>query len=745
MKHRTSFVAAAGLFAAALSSSSFAPRLDHWTIIGPGGGGAQFLPTISPHDPRRVLVSCDMTGSYISDDAGASWRMFNLRDRARFFVFDPKDRDTIYVGANGIYRSVDAGRTWRLVHPTPAKVRALRMPDDHAECELASDDVPTGRVTAMAIDHDNSEHLYAAFTGNGSSDLYESKDRGASWTKIAALSNPAQHVVAAGSEVRAVGADFVATCRGGHCESVKTPARFIDASAAASAIYGVSQREIFVSRDAGNKWTAARLPGDGATLAAIAASAEHPETAYVSYSGLKDAAGTWFGVARTADYGATWNLVWKENSSPAPNIHDAWLTARFGPSWSGNPLSLGVAPTDPNIVYGGDYGRTMRSLDGGRTWNAVYSTRMNGGAFTTNGMDVTTCYGVHFDPFDRNRMFISYTDIGLFRSDDGGRSWASATRNGVPRQWLNTTYWVAFDPDVRGRMWAAMSGTHDLPRPKMWRRTSVQKYRGGVVVSDDGGATWRVAGTGMENTAATHILLDPRSPRNARVLYVAGFGRGVYKSSDGGKTWALKNTGLPGPEPFAWRLAEDRTGALYVILARRSEDGSFGNSADGGLYRSRDGAGHWERIKLPEGVNGPNGLAIDPQDDKRIYVAAWGRKDAQGAVDGGIFFSTDGGSSWRNVLKRDQHVYDVTIDPQDPNVLYACGFESSAWRSTDRGATWTRIGGYNFKWGHRVIPDPMDHSKIFVTTFGGSVWHGPAAGDPTAAEDIATPQIAYTK
>ncbi len=41
----------------------------------------------------------------------------------------------------------------------------------------------------------------------------------------------------------------------------------------------------------------------------------------------------------------------------------------------------------------------------------------------------------------------------------------------------------------------------------------------------------------------------------------------------------------------------------------------------------------------------------------------------------------------------------MTVDPRDPTVLYACGFESSVLRSTDRGETWTRIKGFNFKWG----------------------------------------------
>ena len=175
-----------------------------------------------------------------------------------------------------------------------------------------------------------------------------------------------------------------------------------------------------------------------------------------------------------------------------------------------------------------------------------------------------------------------------------------------------------------------------------------------------------------------------------------------------------------------------------MVLARRSDDGSIGNDQDGALYRSTDGAESWEKVPLPEGVNGPNGLRVDPGDPKRLYLAAWGRKHDGGDGNGGIFLSTDAGASWKQVLDRDNHIYDVTIDPKNPAHLYACGFESSVWRSTDRGATWARVRGYNFKWGHRVILDPMHPGSIFVTTFGGSVWHGPAAGDPASSEDIET-------
>ena len=62
-----------------------APGGPKWRKLGPGGGGALFYPTISPHNTNTVLVGCDMTGSYISGDAGESWRMFNLRSRAAAF------------------------------------------------------------------------------------------------------------------------------------------------------------------------------------------------------------------------------------------------------------------------------------------------------------------------------------------------------------------------------------------------------------------------------------------------------------------------------------------------------------------------------------------------------------------------------------------------------------------------------------------------------------------------------------
>lgn len=753
-------------------SPASARRFDAWRVIGPGGGGAQFIPTVSPHDPMRILVACDMTGAYISQDGGDSWRMFNLRGRIHFFVFDPSVPDTIYASGIGLWRSADGGRTWNLVYPEPGSVTAIEMPDDHAEARLVAGDRPA-RITALAVDPADSRILYAGFVESGKPNLSQSSDWGKSWKALSGLAGAAKQIFI---DPRSSGNDrtlyvaednSVAVREGGRWEQGPVPdsaGLFRDVSGGFSSgggkptLYALTSfgRDgadlLYISHDGGKSWRLTSLLSEvqsypAPKLAAVAACAAQPEVAYASYAQLKkdpaEKEGV-FGVARTADGGKTWKLVWKESREKAPNVHDVWITERFGSGWGENPLNLGVSPKDPNLCFGTDYGRTMRTRDGGESWQGVYSKKTPSGGYTTTGLDVTTNYGVHFDPFDARHVFISYTDIGLFASEDGGASWASATR-GVPQAWVNTTYWIAFDPKVRGRIWGAMSQTHDLPRPKMWRRADPEKYQGGVCLSEDGGKSWRRTGANLPPTAATHILLDPKSPIEARTLYAAGFGRGVFKSTDGGSRWTLKNSGISGPTPFAWRLAIDTMGTLYLVAARRSENESYGNEGDGALYRSRDGAETWERLRLPEGLNGPNGLAIDPENPARLYLASWGRPTAKGAVAGGIFLSSDAGQSWSCVLSGDQHIYDVTIDPRNPAILYACGFESNAWRSTDRGASWGRIRGYNFKWGHRVVPDPLNAAKIFICTFGGSVWYGPAAGDPEAVEDIVTPGLAYSR
>jgi hypothetical protein len=716
-----------------LASTITAQRHDAWQMIGPGGGGSMFHPTISPHDPGAALIACDMTGAYITHDVGRSWRMFNLGGTARFFVFDPRRPRTIYAQAEALFRSLDGGDSWSMILPRPDSVSRISMSDDHAGLTLHVKDGPRGAASALAIDPGNSDVLYAAVRNT----LWTSADGGATWRESGSLIEGARQIWIGGGVMYVAGAAAVSARHGAEWKTGASPGPLEHLSGGFDAegrlvVYATSGGRIFVSEDGGAAWRESQLPGIGGVAGEIGASALHPETAYVAFQGLRTPLHSTYGVAKTIDRGLHWELVWQDTRELARNVKDAWLSERFGPGWPGAPIGIGVAPTDANLAITTDMGRVMRTTDGGATWEPLYSKAAPNG-WTTSGLDVTTCYGLHFDPFDSRRMFISFTDIGLFVSEDGGASWRSATRQGVPGEWVNTTYWLEFDPVVKGRMWAAVSGVHDLPRPKMWRGRGPESFNGGVVTTEDGGRTWRVAAEGMGETAATHILLDPAS----KALYVTGFGRGVFRSADGGAHWELRNNGISETQPFAWRLARDSQGTVYVVLARRDD------ATPGAVYRSTDGAAHWTRLALLSGVTGPNGLAIDPKNPRRLFLAAWGRQTAEGAKDGGVYYSADAGVTWRNVLADDQHIYDVTIDPQDPRVMYAAGFESSAWRSADGGMTWQRLRGFNFKWGHRVIPDERDRARIYITTFGGGVWHGPASGDPASPEDLLDHLLAF--
>ena len=95
---------------------------------------------------------------------GASWRMFNLRGVARFFVFDPSLPNVIYAQNDNLWRSRDNGKTWTLVSPPPSSIESISMASDHSDERVISNTSPLGSITALAIDPDNSSHLYAAAT-----------------------------------------------------------------------------------------------------------------------------------------------------------------------------------------------------------------------------------------------------------------------------------------------------------------------------------------------------------------------------------------------------------------------------------------------------------------------------------------------------------------------------------------------------------------------------------------------------
>jgi hypothetical protein len=100
--------------------------------LGPGGGGATFIPTFSYESTNDFLVRCDMTGAYITTDGGESYHQVNFPNGSTSFAYDPHNRGTIYIGSASLNRSTDGGKTWERLFPKKEEILGEEFKGDHA-------------------------------------------------------------------------------------------------------------------------------------------------------------------------------------------------------------------------------------------------------------------------------------------------------------------------------------------------------------------------------------------------------------------------------------------------------------------------------------------------------------------------------------------------------------------------------------------------------------------------------------
>jgi photosystem II stability/assembly factor-like uncharacterized protein len=763
-----------------------------WIRIGPGGGGATFIPTFSYADANRFIIRCDMTGAYLTKDGGSSFSQINYPNGSYSFAFDPMDPEVIYIGSNALNSSSDGGKTWKRIFPAEEEIIKEISSGDHASFSILTkkgslyNSVGEFKtVRNIEVDPNNSDHLYFSMNNH----FFYSRDSGISWEKIT-FERTIEFIYTNASELK--GQVYVFSSNGLQVVDKNTwdysftpfhetmqPAFSISGGrmeGGGQAVFyalhndeslrrdgGVAPTTLWISMDSGKTWEQNHDPVvcngefEPPTYARLAASENNASSVYVVASSYQEEKpdGTilfWYGIIKSNDAGKSWKWVWKggggsgqygvKDGKDAPNLKDAWVQKAFGGEYI-RLIDIGVAPNNGDIAVATDWYRSMKTMDGGETWTASYSIEQPDGSYSSNGLDVTTDYGVHFDPFDKGHIAISFTDIGYHHSFNWGKSWIRST-NGIPAEWHNTCYWMVFDPDIKGKIWSVWSGLHDFPRGKMTRNPKWTEYgRGGVAVSTDGGRSWTPMTDGIGfDSPSTSIVLDESSPAGNRTLYVAAYGKGVFKSTDDGKTWELRNHGIEGSKG-AFELTMLPGGTLFLITSPtpQHQNGEEGREVYmGAVYKSLDRAATWKRLDLLEKTGFPNGLDYDPQNPQRLYLGSWAditlsdliggsTAGATGGnetfdLDGGIIMSEDGGMTWTRIFDKDQYVYDVTVDPRHPGRIYCNTFCQGAYRSDDYGKTWKKLKDYDFHWGHRVIVDQHDPEKVYLTTFGSSVWHG---------------------
>ena len=766
-------------------------NVSDWVKIGPGGGGATFIPTFSYETDQQFLVRCDMTGSYLTKDGGDSYSQINFANGADSFAFDPHDVNTIYIGSSSLNRSTDGGKTWTQIFPTKDEISSEKYFGDHASYSFKTISTSiynseNGNVERIRVDPANKDMLYFSM-GNV---FYYSADRGKTvykkelqhrvdfiYTNSGKLKN--EVLIFTANSIYAFNKTSNEFQENAFPKSMTPAFSFTGGSVKDSdnvifyALHHDQSKEIdeefgytelWTSSDQGVSWEKvknATVNNDQARIqpsySMVSCSEFDAQHAYLVTNRYLERANNktvyWYGALKTEDAGKNWDWAWKggggsgqygvKDGIGVSNLKDAWAEKAFGGEYI-RLMDVGVSPSNGNVAIVTDWYRTMKTNDGGKTWREVYSETQPDGSFISRGMDVTTAYGVHFDPFDSNHLAISYTDIGYHHSFNRGKSW-TRSMEGIPDAWQNTCYWIVFDPEIKNKVWSVWGNLHDFPRGKMTRSPSwKRRARGGVCVSLDGGRTWSVSNEGMtDNAATTSLVLDPESPAGNRTLYAAVYNKGVFKSSDDGKTWTLKNTGID-ENTCAFEITRTSNGTLFLVVsptpAHRDEK-TGPEFFPGAVYKSTDKAETWTKLTISDNpVIFPNGIDYDPENPNRIYLGCWSSITLSdivgGAVarsaggnrtldsEGGVFMSEDNGETWTSVFDTKQYVYDVTVDPYHQGRLYLNTFNQAAYLSDDYGKNWKKLKGYDFHWGQRAIVDRNDPDKIFLTTFGSSVWHG---------------------
>src|SRR3954465_10809070 len=232
-------------------------------------------------------------------------------------------------------------------------------------------------------------------------------------------------------------------------------------------------------------------------------------------------------------------------------------------------------------------------------------------------------------------------------------------------------------------------------------------------------------------------------PQQPNVFYLAQVNGGVFKTADFGHTWTPIFDSQPSASVGAIAVAPSNPNILYVGSGEglQRPDLSVGD----GVYKSTDAGKTWTHLGLRDGQQIPQ-IAIDPRNPDRLFVAVLGHPYGPN-VERGLYRSIDGGRSFEKVIGKDINdgASDVEIDPSNPDVVYAALWEArqgpwensagtgpggSILKSTDGGTTWRPV--------MRGIPDgfiqanlaiaPGDSRRLYasIATAGGVAIYPPA-------------------
>jgi photosystem II stability/assembly factor-like uncharacterized protein len=411
-----------------------------------------------------------------------------------------------------------------------------------------------GSVRSLSQDPRNPDRI---FLGTSAGRLYLSTDNGATWSRYARLGNWSEMVL-----------DHI----------LIDPVEPLNMYAAAwNAQAPNSDGDLYLSRDGGKTWDI--VPElHGKSIRALAISSSNPK---ILVAGALD------GVFRSADRGENWQRISPENHPELRQLE-----------------SIAIDPGNPQVIYAGTWHLPWKTEDGGKNWHSIKK----------GVIDDSDVFSILIDSQNPATVYISACS-GIYRSDSAGELFRKI--QGIPYSARrtrslrvdpvdhNTVYagtteglWKTTDA---GATWRRITGGNVIVNdvlidPRQPTHLVLATDRGGVIVSEDGGATFAASNRGFTHRQVSALLVD-RSDESliyAGVLNDKEFG-GVFVSRDRGQSWAQLNDGLDGRD----------------VLSLRQAPGTLIAGTDRGLFILKSNTSRW----LPVNgviVNEPN----EPADDK---------------------------------------------------------------------------------------------------------------------------------
>ena len=254
---------------------------------------------------------------------------------------------------------------------------------------------------------------------------------------------------------------------------------------------------------------------------------------------------------------------------------------------------------------------------------------------------------------------------------------------------------------------------------------------GGVWKTTNGGTTFKPIFDSQGSYSIGVVTMDPNNPN---VIWVGtgennnqrsvAYGDGVYKSEDGGASWT--HMGLKNSEHIGSIVVDpENSDRIYVAAIGPL----WSKGGDRGLYVSEDGGKTWKATLTVDEHTGVNEVIIHPEDPNTLYASTLQRRRHVFTYIGGgpgssIYKSTDKGQTWKKVSKGlpgvDLGRIGLAISPADPEVIYAiveaAQGKGGFYRSTNRGASWQKQGGYatSGNYYQEIVPDPKDVNTIYA-------------------------------